>query len=192
MRRSRTTATLCRKDFVHSFEADSGRPVDPSNVTRSNAESVTFSWVRNSVQRPACRLARINPEVKPCTQTTNANSPSAAAISLATTGATLALAACGDMPEQQQQAQKRPNILFLLPDQMRGQAWAAWDTRMSKPQLGQTSFRGTSVPQHLRQHARLLSRQSKHPDRKILALERHDRQRPAAARVRDLHRRDPC
>ncbi len=41
---------------------------------------------------------------------------------LAITGATLALAACGDTPEQQQQAQKRPNILFLLPDQMRGQA----------------------------------------------------------------------
>jgi len=41
---------------------------------------------------------------------------------LATTGATVGLAACRYTPGPQAQAQKPPNILFLFPDQMRGQA----------------------------------------------------------------------
>ena len=41
---------------------------------------------------------------------------------LAAGGAALALTACGGGPEQEPQAPKQPNILFLFPDQMRGQA----------------------------------------------------------------------
>ena len=41
---------------------------------------------------------------------------------LATAGATLGLAACRYVPDPNMQAVKRPNVLFLFPDQMRGQA----------------------------------------------------------------------
>ena len=50
---------------------------------------------------------------------------------------------------------------------------------------------GPPLPQHLRQHARLLPGQGQHPHRQVRPHQRHGRQRPAAAGVGGDARRDP-